>query len=73
MIAEIVADLTVLDVLRRHLRQKPMPVEQMYRLRSKWLNDLLPLCHTSQLSEGDLETRNGERGNGHLRRARPSA
>jgi hypothetical protein len=33
MVAEIVADLTVLDILRRHLRQHPIPVEQLYRRR----------------------------------------
>ena len=54
MVAEIVADLTVLDVLRRHLRQQPMPVEQMYRRRFQMLNDLLPLCHASQLNDAEL-------------------
>ena len=54
MVAEIVADLTVLDVLRRHLRQQPMPVEQIYRRRFQMLNDLLPLCHVSQLNEAEL-------------------
>lgn len=55
MVAEIVADLTVLDVLRRHLRQSPMPVEQMYRRRFQMLNDLLPLCHASQLNDAELD------------------
>jgi hypothetical protein len=55
MVAEIVADLTVLDVLRRHLRQMPMPVEQMYRRRFQMLNDLLPLCHASQLGDAELD------------------
>jgi hypothetical protein len=55
MVAEIVADLTVLDVLRRHLRQQPMPVEQMYRRRFQMLNDLLPLCHASQLNDAELD------------------
>jgi hypothetical protein len=54
MVAEIVADLTVLDVLRRHLRQQAMPVEQMYRRRYQMLNDLLPLCHASQLNDTEL-------------------
>ncbi|MGH2406761.1 MAG: hypothetical protein ACRDF7_01615 [Candidatus Limnocylindrales bacterium] len=54
MVAEVVADLTVLDILRRHLRQQPVPVEQMYRRRFQMLNDLLPLCHASQVSQDDL-------------------
>lgn len=54
MVAEVVADLTVLDILRRHLRQQPVPVEQMYRRRFQMLNDLLPLCHASQVSQEDL-------------------
>lgn len=58
MVAEIVADLTVLDVLRRHLRQQPMPVEQMYRRRFYMLNDLLPLCHASQLNDAELDPAN---------------
>lgn len=58
MVAEIVADLTVLDVLRRHLRQQPMPVEQIYRRRSQMLNDLLPLCHASQLTDAELDPTN---------------
>jgi hypothetical protein len=57
-VAEIVADLTVLDVLRRHLRQKPMPVEQMYRRRFQMLTDLLPLCHASQLNDAELDPTN---------------
>ncbi len=68
MVAEIVADLTVLDVLRRHLRQSPMPVEQMYRRRFQMLNDLLPLCHASQLNDAELNptsagtpTKNGKK------------
>ena len=44
MVAEVAADLTVLDILRRHLRQQPLPVEQMYRRRFQMLKDLLPLC-----------------------------
>jgi hypothetical protein len=55
MVAEIVADLTVLNVLRRHLREQPMPVEQMYRRRFQMLNDLLPECHASQLNDPELE------------------
>jgi hypothetical protein len=54
MVAEIVADLTVLDVLRRYLRQQPVPVEQLYRRRFIMLSDLLPLCHASQLTEAEL-------------------
>lgn len=59
MLAEIVADLTVLDILRRHLRQQPHPVEQIYRRRFQLLKDLLPLCHASQLSEAELSPHNG--------------
>jgi hypothetical protein len=54
MIAEIVADLTVLDILRRHLRQQPLPVEQLYVHRFRMLKDLLPLCHASQVIEDEL-------------------
>jgi hypothetical protein len=54
MIAEIVADLTVLDILRRHLRQQPLPVEQLYVHRFRMLKDLLPLCHASQVVEEEL-------------------
>jgi hypothetical protein len=54
MIAEIVADLTVLDILRRHLRQQPVPVEQLYVHRFRMLKDLLPLCHASQVVEEEL-------------------
>lgn len=54
MVAEIVADLTVLDILRRHLRGLAVPVEQMYRRRFQMLNDLLPLCHASQLDDAEL-------------------
>jgi hypothetical protein len=54
MVAEVAADLTVLDVLRRHLRQQPLPVEQMYRRRFQMLKDLLPLCHASQLADAEL-------------------
>jgi hypothetical protein len=54
MIAEVAADLTVLDIQRRHLRERPIAVEQMYRQRYQWLNDLLPQCHASQLAEGEL-------------------
>ncbi len=59
MVAEIVADLTVLDVLRRQLRQQPVPVEQMYRRRFQMLADLLPLCHESQVADPDAELREG--------------
>jgi hypothetical protein len=55
MVAEVVADLTVLDILRRHLRQQPVAVEQLYRRRFQMLNDLLPLCHASQVAADDLE------------------
>jgi hypothetical protein len=61
MVAEIAADLTVLDILRRHLRQQPLPVEQMYRRRYQMLKDLLPLCHASQLADAELSTRDGSR------------
>ena len=61
MVAEIAADLTVLDVLRRHLRQQPVPVEQMYRRRFQMLKDLLPLCHASQLADAELSTPNSSR------------
>jgi hypothetical protein len=54
MVAEVTADLTVLDILRRHLRQQPLPVEQMYRRRFQMLKDLLPLCHASQLSDAEI-------------------
>jgi len=54
MIAEIVADLTVLGILRRHLRQQPLPVEQLYVHRFRMLKDLLPLCHASQVVEDEL-------------------
>lgn len=54
MVAEIVADLTVLDVLRRHLRTQPIPVEQMYRRRFQLMNELLPPCHASQLTDAEL-------------------
>ncbi len=54
MIAEIVADLTVLDILRRHLRQQPLPVEQLYLRRFRMLSDLLPVCHASQVVEEEL-------------------
>ena len=54
MMAEIVADLTVLDILRRHLRQQPIPVEQTYRRRFQMLKDLLPQAHASQLSDAEL-------------------
>lgn len=54
VVAEIVAHLTVLAVLRRHLRQQPLPVEQMYPRRYQMLDDLLPLCHASQLTETEL-------------------
>ena len=53
-IAEIVADLTVLDILRHHLRQQPLPVEQLYVQRFRMLKDLLPLCHASQVVEDEL-------------------
>jgi hypothetical protein len=56
LVAEVVADLTVLDVLRRHLRSQALPVEQLYRRRFQMLNDLLPLCHASQLSDSELQT-----------------
>jgi len=56
LIAEIVADLTVLDILRRHLRLQPLPVEQLYRQRFLMLNDLLPPCHATQLTDSELET-----------------
>src|SRR4029077_18093119 len=62
MVAEIVADLTVLDVLRRALRQQPMPVEQTYRRRFQMLNDLLPLCHASQIEESEVELPTSEGG-----------
>jgi hypothetical protein len=54
MIAEIVADLTVLDVLRRHLRQQRLAAEELYSRRYRMLNELLPLCHASQVGEDDL-------------------
>jgi hypothetical protein len=53
LIAEIVADLTVLDVLRRHLRQQRLAAEELYARRYRMLNELLPLCHASQVA--DLE------------------
>ncbi len=55
MVAEVVADLTVLDILRRHLRQQTLAVEQLYRRRFQMLNDLLPLCHASQVAADELE------------------
>lgn len=54
MLAEIVADLTVLDTLRRHLKQQAMTVEQTYRRRFQMLNELLPQCHASQVTDADL-------------------
>ncbi|MBJ7604466.1 MAG: hypothetical protein JF888_14995 [Candidatus Dormibacteraeota bacterium] len=54
LMAEIVADLTVLDTLRRLLKQQALTVEQTYRRRFQLLSELLPLCHASQLSEDDL-------------------
>lgn len=71
MVAEIVADLTVLDVLRRHLRQQPMPVEQIYRRRFQMLNDLLPLCHASQLTEAELSPVDTPSRGKNGRRAKP--
>lgn len=61
MMAEIVADLTVLDILRRHLRQQPIPVEQIYRRRFQMLKDLLPQAHATQLSDAELSSQNGSR------------
>jgi hypothetical protein len=61
MLAEIVADLTVLDILRRALRQQPIPVEQIYRRRFQMLNDLLPRAHASQLSDAELTSQDGAR------------
>lgn len=55
MIAEIVADLTVLDVLRRHLSQRRLPTEELYARRFRMLNELLPQCHVSQLAEAELD------------------
>jgi hypothetical protein len=57
LVAEVVADLTVLDVLRRHLRLQPLAVEQLYTRRFRMLNELLPLCHASQLGDDELESR----------------
>lgn len=54
MVAEVVADLTVLDVLRQYLRQRPEPVEQLYRRRFQMFYDLLPLCHASQLDDSEV-------------------
>ena len=62
MIAEIVADLTVLDILRRHLRQQSLPVEQLYVHRFRMLKDLLPLCHASQVVEDELPVTRASRG-----------
>jgi hypothetical protein len=59
MVAEVVADLTVLDLLRRHFRQQPIPVEQIYRRRFQLLNDLLPQAHVSLLSDAELSSLNG--------------
>jgi hypothetical protein len=56
MIAEIVADLTVLDTLRRQLKQQPLPIDQAYIRRYRMLHELLPLCHASQLGEAELST-----------------
>jgi hypothetical protein len=70
MVAEIVADLTVLDVLRRALRQQPMPVEQTYRRRFLMLNDLLPLCHASQLNDTELPSVDAVAGAKNRRRTR---
>ena len=56
MIAEIVADLTVLDTLRKQLKQQSMPIDQAYRRRYRMLNELLPLCHASQLGDADLSS-----------------
>ena len=61
MTAEIVADLTVLDLLRRYHRQQPVPVEQLFRRRSQLLHDLLPLCHSSQVPETDLPDQTSKR------------
>ena len=57
MIAEIVADLTVLDTLRKQLKQQPIPIDQAYIRRYRMLHELLPLCHASQLGEADLSDR----------------
>lgn len=54
MIAEVVADLTVLDTLRKQLKQQPLPIDQAYIRRYRMLNELLPLCHASQLSDAEL-------------------
>jgi hypothetical protein len=70
MVAEVAADLTVLDILRRHLRQQPIPVEQMYRRRFQMLKDLLPLCHASQLTDAELSTQNGSRRKANQRPSR---
>ncbi len=56
MIAEIVADLTVLDTLRKQLKQQPIPIDQAYIRRYRMLHELLPLCHASQLGEAELSS-----------------
>lgn len=56
LIAEVVADLTVLDTLRQAMRSRPLPVEQFYYRRFQLLNELLPQCHLSQLADSELET-----------------
>lgn len=56
MIAEIVADLTVLDTLRKQLKQSQIPIDQAYLYRYRMLNELLPLCHASQLGDADLSS-----------------
>ncbi len=54
LIAEIVADLTVLDVLRRQLRQRQIAAEELYARRYRMLNELLPLCHISQVTDVEV-------------------
>jgi hypothetical protein len=56
MVAEIVADLAVRDLLTKHLRDQEVGAEQLYRLRFQMLSELLPLCHAAQLGDAEVAT-----------------
>jgi hypothetical protein len=54
MVAEIVADLAVRDLLTKQLRDQEVGAEQLYRLRFQMLSELLPLCHAAQLGDAEV-------------------
>jgi hypothetical protein len=54
IMAEVVADLVVRDLILRRYRAREIEVTSMFAERARMLSELLPSCHSSLLSDGEL-------------------